>query len=202
MLNQDIPEEFYIRVELVARQFQRRWDHLEWEDIRQEVWLWFVENRPELEKAVEDPTDANIRNVTSQVCTRLTHEDNSAWGRYEYGTKHVRRMLEAGFLRDYQAGTLSERHDLDNGMFELATHNPNYWDLVIDRYRNNGSGYDNVKRKELTRAVDKLTKLMNQFRLLTTDDHTGVGSNKYDPPFDVIEDMFGGDKELYYSNMH
>jgi hypothetical protein len=202
MLNQDIPEEFYIRVELVARQFQRRWDHLEWEDIRQEVWLWLVENRPELGKAVDDPTDANLRKITSQVCARLTHEDNSAWGRYEYGTKHVRAMLESGFLHDYSMGTLSERHDFDNGLMELAVSNPNYWDVIQDRYFHNGSDYDTTKRSLLTRAVDKLTKLMNQFRVLSVEDYTGIGSDKYDPPFDVIEDMFGGDKELYYSNMH
>lgn len=202
MLNQDIPEEFYARVEAVARQFQKGWDHLDWEDIRQEIWLWLMENRPELRKAVSDETESHLRVIAKQVVARLTEQDNVAWGRYEYGTKHVRSMLEAGMLYDDRMGTLSERHDLDNATSDLAVEYPKYWDLITDKYYNEATGYDGAKRKELTRAVDKLTELMNRYRLMQVIDHVGLNSDEPNPPFDVIEDMFGGDEELYYSNMH
>lgn len=202
MLNQDIPEEFYARVEAVARQVQNKWPNLDWEDIRQETWLYLVENRGELTKVVKDADNQLLRKVTSERASALTRNQEVAWGKYEYGTKHVRSMLEAGLLHDDRMGTLSERHDLDNATSDLAVEYPKYWDLIMDKYYNEATGYDGAKRKELTRAVDKLTELMNRYRLMQVIDHVGLNSDEPNPPFDVIEDMFGGDEELYYSNMH
>jgi hypothetical protein len=202
MLNQDIPEEFYARVEAVARQFQKGWSHLDWEDIRQEMWVFLLERRNQLKEATLDPTDTNLRVIAKQVVAELTEQDNVAWGKYEYGTKHVRSMLEAGLLHDDRMGTLSERHDLDNAMSDIAVEYPQHWDAITHRYYNDEPVVTDVERKRLQRAVDKLTELMNRYRLMQVIDHVGLNSDEPNPPFDVIEDMFGGDEELYYSNMH
>lgn len=202
MLNQDIPEEFYARVEAVARQVQNKWPNLEWEDIRQEVWLYLVENRGELTKVVKDSDNQLLRKVTSERASALTRDQEIAWGKYEYGTKHVRSMLEAGLLHDDRMGTLSERHDLDSAMSDIAVEYPQHWDAITHRYYNDEPVVTDVERKRLQRAVDKLTELMNRYRLMQVIDHIGLNSDEPNPPFDVIEDMFGGDEELYYSNMH
>jgi hypothetical protein len=200
MLNQDIPEEFYARVEAVARQFQKGWSHLDWEDIRQEMWVFFLERRNQLKEAILDPTDTNLRVIAKQVVTALTEEENVAWGRYEYGTKHVRSMLDAGFLKDHRMGTLSEYHDLMNGLDRLSRSNQNSWLIIIDRFREGVEVSD--KTGKVTKAIGRLTTEMNLFRIGQIEDHVGLNSDEPNPPFDVIEDMFGGDEELYYSNMH
>lgn len=203
MLNQDIPEEFYARVEAVARQVQNKWPNLEWEDIRQEIWLYLMERRTQLGVVVTSlEQERLLRRIASECAQAMAQENEVAWGKYEYGTKHVRSMLEAGLLHDDRMGTLSERHDLDNATSDLAVEYPKYWDLIMDKYYNDATGYDGAKRKELTRAVDKLTELMNRYRLMQAIDHVGLNSDETSPSFDVIEDMFGGDEELYYSNMH
>lgn len=200
MLNQDIPEEFYARVEAVARQFQKGWSHLDWEDIRQEMWVFYLERRNQLRESVETEGLEHLRTVAKQICVRLTREQELSWGKYEYGTKHVRSMLDAGFLKDHRMGTLSEHHDLMNGLDRLSRSNQNSWSIIIDRFREGVEVSD--KTGKVTKAIGRLTTEMNLFRIGQIEDHVGLNSDEPSPPFDVIEDMFGGDEELYYSNMH
>jgi hypothetical protein len=205
MLNQDIPDEFYDRVERVARQVQNKWPTLEWEDIRQETWLYLVERRTQLLVVVFDPEQEKmLRKIASECAQKMAQENEVAWGKYEYGTKHVRSMLGAGFLTDHRMGTLSEHHDLTNGMRSLKEEYPNHYVRIMDKYGPDvePTTLSGAERMYLTRAVDKLTELMNRYRLMQIVDHIGLNSDEPSPPFDVIEDMFGGDEELYYSNMH
>lgn len=201
MLNQDIPEEFYARVEAVARQVQNKWPNLEWEDIRQEIWLYLVERRNQLTAVVTSPEqDRLLRRIATECAQAMTHEDEIAWGKYQYGTKHVRSMLDAGFLKDHRMGTLSEHHDLLNGLDRLSRSNQNSWRVIIDRFLEGVEVSD--KTGKVTKAIGRLTTEMNLFRIGQIEDHVGLNSDEPSPPFDVIEDMFGGDEELYYSNMH
>lgn len=200
MLNQDIPEEFYDRVERVARQFQKGWEHLDWEDIRQEIWVFLLERPNQLANNVIADDLESLRKIAKQIVAEMTRDQEVAWGKYEYGTKHVRSMLDSGFLKDHRMGTLSEYHDLMNGLDRLSRSNPNSWLIIIDRFREGVEVSD--KTGKVTKAIARLTTEMNLFRIGQIEDHVGLNSDEPNPPFDVIEDMFGGDEELYYSNMH
>lgn len=201
MLNQDIPEEFYRTVEAVAQQIQRSWPHFDWEDIRQEMWVFYLERPNQLALAIEEPEKtSHMWKVARQAVAKMTEDDNLAWGRIEYSTKHVRSMLEAGMLRDSNLGTLSEYHDLMNGMDRLSRSAKKSHGLIEEIWRFEKSPEINPGR--ITEAVRRLTRQMNEFRLSELEAPSAKFNSQKETPFDVLEEMFGGDEDLYNSNLY
>lgn len=200
MLNQDIPDEFYRNVETVAQQIQRSWPHFDWEDIRQEMWVFYLENPRQLSSAIKEPDKTSyMRKVARQAVAKMIENDELAWGRVEYSTKHVRSMLEAGMLRDPNLGTLSEYHDLMNGMDRLSRSAKKSHSIIENIWRFKKTL--DINTGLITKAVQRLTRQMNEFRLseLNAPAHN---TEKKEIPFDVLEEMFGGDEDLYNSNLY
>lgn len=177
MTHEQIPKEFYEAVDQAARNAGRKWPTLDWEDIRQDVWVYLLERPNQLAKltAEEDP-GTELRRVAGQQAAMSADVYEFFSGQYEYGTDEVRVLLEMGLITDREAATLSESTDLSTGMLMLKDKNKAMFDLIVDKYVH---GIDQPDRKAVTRAVDALTVLMNRVNTSTRyTDHQGPGARK------------------------
>jgi len=185
MHNDDISKEFYDAVERAAKDVARTWPLLDWEDLRQEMWVFLLERPNQLaERMADENPGPKLRKIAKQVAT----EGNSAYeffsGQYEYGTDEVRGLLEMGVIVRPEETTLIESTDLSSGMLALRSFNKNHFDVIVNKYVH---GIDPTHRKDVTRAIDSLTVLMNRVNLTNRyADHQGPGARKAVSNYDAI----------------
>lgn len=179
----EISEEFYDHVEKVAKSASYKWEDLDWEDIRQDIWVWLMENIPQLEQYQEDTyddRDKKLRRVATQVCVAEIHGYEQYSGQYLYGRDEVRGMLEQGVpFKSEHMGTATERADLTLALTELKEHNLAQFTVITDRYFKGEYDSTPAKRKMMERGLDNLTQLMNRihnFNEYTYQD--GIGARK------------------------
>lgn len=162
MLNQDIPEEFYGVVDKIARQVQNKWKNLDWEDIRQEMWVHLLERRSGLGRLIiSDDVEKQLRKVGNQVAVAINSSDEVSWGAYHYTATVVRAMLKAGYLSDPSLGTLSEQEDLRKSFEKLEGDNTRYAHLIYQAYIEGDYPENDTDARALRRGVDRLTQFMN-----------------------------------------
>lgn len=176
MMHEHIPKEFYDAVETAARGAARKWPTLDWEDVRQDVWVYLLERPNQLSNflAEEDPS-TELRRVAGQQAAMAADVYEFFSGQYEYGTDEVRTLLEMGLITNREAATLSESADLSTGMLMLKDKNKNQFNNLVDRFVRGIM----VDTKETTRSIDALTILMN--RVNTSNrytDHQGPAARK------------------------
>jgi hypothetical protein len=177
MAHEHIPKEFYDAVETAARGSARKWPTLDWEDVRQDVWVYLLENTPEMEKLLkeEDPS-TQLRRISGQRAAMAADVYEFFSGQYEYGTDEVRTLLEMGLITNQEAATLTESTDLSTGMLMLQSSNRSYFDLIVNKYVH---GVEPTHRKDITRSIDSLTVLMNRVNTSSRyTDHQGPGARK------------------------
>lgn len=177
----EISEEFYDHVDRVAKSTSYKWEDLDWEDIRQDMWVWLMENIPQLEQYQEDThddRDKKLRRVGTQVAVAQIHGYEQWSGQYIYGTDEVRGWLRENIILEDGMVTVSERTDLSLAMLQLKETHKSYFDVIVDRFVRERE-LNGAERKRLSLAVDKLTHLMNQihnFNEYTYED--GPGSRR------------------------
>jgi hypothetical protein len=180
MAHEHIPKEFYDAVETAARGSARKWPTLDWEDVRQDVWVYLMENAPEMEKLLkeEDPS-TQLRRISGQRAAMAADVYEFFSGQYEYGTDEVRVLLEMGLITNREAATLTESTDLSTGMLMLQAKNLSQFDAIVDRYVHGIPSPDKTAAKVVERAVDGLTVLMNRVNTSSRyTDHQGPGARK------------------------
>lgn len=175
----EITEGFYAHVEKVAKSTSYKWTDLNWEDIRQDMWVHFLERPNEMDRILEDDyetRDKKLRKVGSQVAVAEVHGYEQWSGQYIYGTDEVRGWLRENIILKSDDSVSSERLDLSLAMMELKETHKSYFDVIIDRYVHERE-LNGAARKRLTLAVEKLTLLMNQihnFNEYTYEDGPGA----------------------------
>lgn len=160
----EIEQEFYDHVVKVAKSTSYKWEDLDWEDIRQDMWMWLMENPNEYNQQQEDEwetRDKKLRKIGSQVAVAAVHGYEQYSGQYIYGKDEVKGLLRSGALIKSEFGTLSERLDLSLAMEELKDTNPSYFSVLVDNYVHEKAMTD-AQYVVISRALDKLTLLMNQ----------------------------------------
>ena len=179
MNNNDIPEDFYRAVERAARNTADKWPLEEWEDLSQDVWVRMLESPSTLEKCLtSDNPAAMLSRMSGQIAIENQLKRNLFQGKNPYNPIQVRSMLGAGILKDYNVATVSESHDLSYGMLDLKKANVAYFQIILSKYKKD---LDVKEKMKLTRAVDKLTDLMNITVLKAPKYHDGPGSRKAMP---------------------
>lgn len=159
-----ISEEFYAHVEKVAKSTSYKWTDLDWEDIRQDMWVHFLERPNEMDRIFgddHDTRDKKLRRVGTQVAVAEIHGYEQYSGQYIYGKDEVKGLLRSGALLDSDMGTLTERTDLSLAMEALKETNPSYFTLLVDNYVYDKSMTE-AQFKTIVKALTKLTLLMNQ----------------------------------------
>lgn len=177
----EITEGLYVHVEKVAKSTAYKWTDLDWEDIRQDMWVWMLGNPNEYNKLMEDDWDTRdkkLRRIGSQVAVAEVHGYEQYSGQYIYGTDEVRGLLRAGAVLKSDAGTLTERMDLSLAMMELKDSNISYFNIIVDKYVHESELTDS-QQKTLLRGVNKLTLLMNQIHNIREYTyHSGPGARQ------------------------
>lgn len=177
----EITEEFYLKVDKIAKSTSYKWDDLDWEDIRQDMWVWMLENPNEYNKLMDDDWDTRdkkLRRIGTQVAVAEIHGYEQYSGQYIYGTDEVRGMLRQGVVLKTDAGTATERIDLSLAMIELKESNISYFNIIVDKYVHEKE-LNNAQRMVLSRANDKLTLLMNQIHNIREFTyHSGPGARQ------------------------
>lgn len=177
MMHEHIPKEFYDAVDQAARGAGRKWPTLDWEDIRQNVWVYLLERPNQLDKLTteEDPS-TELRKVAGQQAAQAADVYEFFSGQYEYGTDEVRTLLQMGLIVNQEAATLTESTDLSTGMLMLKDKNKKMFDVLVGKYVR---GIEPNRRADTTDAIDKLTILMNRVNTSSRyTDHQGPGARK------------------------
>lgn len=176
----EISQEFYDKVDKVAKSTSYKWEDLDWEDIRQDMWVHLLERPNQFDIILEDDwdtVDKKLRRIGTQVAVEEIHGYQQYSGQYVYGKDEVRQFLERGrFFKTDDMETATERADMSLAMLELKDTNPSYFDVIVDKYVHHEEVKDN-KAVTLFRALDKLTLLMNQihnFNEYTYEDGPGA----------------------------
>lgn len=162
MLNQDIPEEFYGVVDSIARRVQTKFSNLDWEDIRQDIWVDLLEQDEVAELVTQENPEPILYRKGVQVASTASYKDEISLGAYKYSVKVIRRMLNAGFLTDTNRGTLSEQEDLRIAYMQIQNENIRYAELLHKRYVEGVKPDNRADTDALQRAVTRLTTLMNR----------------------------------------
>lgn len=177
MAHEHIPKEFYDAVETAARGSARKWPTLDWEDVRQDVWVYLLERPNQLEKLTEeeDPS-TQLRKIAGQQAAMAADVYEFFSGQYEYGTDEVRVLLEMGLITNREAATLTESTDLSTGMLMLQSSNKRMFETIVDKFVR---GIEPNRRADTSDAIDKLTVLMNRANTSSRyTDHQGPGARK------------------------
>lgn len=169
-----ITDDFREKVDKAARAVAGRNSQVEWEDVSQDMWVWFLENPVQYERYLElgDP-----HQYLKKIAKQVVHKENSAYqhftGNYVYTPGEVRGLLSE-YLIDVTLESVSEHVDLVEGLLMLRGESPGYFKVLVDKW---------VYSKEpntstTTKAVDKLTHYMNQVNTAARYSYEGVGSRR------------------------
>lgn len=175
----EISQEFYDKVDKVAKSTSYKWEDLDWEDIRQDMWVHLLERPNQLDIILEDDwdtVDKKLRRIGTQVAVEEIHGYEQYSGQYVYGKDEVKGLLRSGALLDSNFGTLTERTDLSLAMEALKEGNPSYFTLLVDNYVYD-KAMTEAQFKTIVKALSKLTLLMNQvhnFNEYTYEDGPGA----------------------------
>lgn len=170
----EITDEFREKVDKAARSVAGQ-SQYDWEDVSQDMWVWFLENPVQYERYLElgDPFQ-----YLKKVAKQAVYKSNNAYehfsGNYMYTPPEVRGLLSE-YLLDVDLASLSEHVDLVEGMLLLRESNPSYFKLIVDKWVH---GLSPTHSANQTRAVDKLTVLMNRVNKAARYSYEGVGVRK------------------------
>lgn len=187
---QELYEAIHEDVAREARLAAARWHmNTDADDIEQELWLWVME-RPGTQQFFKTANKAQIAAALSSRATDICSKDKVSYehfsGQYVYTPAEVREILDVYFgsdvsevsdevltlaqenLSETMIGNIlgghitpDEKIDIELGLDHLVAINPDYYKILVDAYE---AGIEPEERVYKTRAVDKLTDIMNQKR--------------------------------------
>lgn len=169
-----ITDEFREKVDKAAKSVAGRSTALEWEDISQDMWVWFLENPTQYESYLdlEDPYQY-LKKVAKQQAYKANNAYEHFSGNYTYTPGEVRGLLNE-YLIDVDLVAVAEHVDLVEGMLMLRSDAPSYFKAIIDKWVHSNEG----NRGMTSQAVDKLTLLMNQVNQAARYSYEGPGNRK------------------------
>lgn len=183
-------------IERAARHIQLEWPEVvdSWEDMASDIMALLVKDNQGIKIQQLDPKAKRktLHMIGQQIASSMRDDYEHFTGNYLYSTNEVRSILGSGILkeltetvelpgtdRDWAVGdkksvTRLEHVDVLNAFNQLEGHHRG---ILIRRF-NQGEQLDNVDRKDLTRAVDRLTDILNRTRRRQASQHNGPGSRK------------------------
>ena len=168
-----ITDDFREKVNKAARSVAGS-THLEWEDLSQDMWVWMLENPTQYSNYVEleDPFK-QLKKIAKQEAYKQNSTLEYFSGNYTYTPGEVRGLLNE-YLIDVTIEAISEHVDLVEGLLMLRSDAPGYFKAIIDKWVN---AVEN-NRSVTSKAVDKLSILMNQVNKAARYSYEGPGSRK------------------------
>lgn len=188
--------------------------HVEWgevievDDLQQEMWVRLLEAdyKRRLLDMDSPARKKTLRVIAEQICKNTRRDYMYYSGNFYYSTREVRKLLRDGELSpDWEGDIKSPRYDPDKvtntkGQMDdyvcsvrdlnaayavLAREDSAYYATITNHYVHDINTRDASGGKKLTRAVDKLTRIMN--RLHRTPRYEGPGTRKVVANHQVLE---------------
>lgn len=177
----ELYEKLVDAVQREAKQAERRWNNIiEADDIEQEIWLFLIENKSSqrfLATAEPAQVAAALKTRADTICSKERLDLEHFSGNFHYTPSEVRGLLEE-IGAEYDVPEADEKIDLQLGLDELLQYHPNFFEYIEKAYYL-GEDFSSTStlRDQKSRAVEKLTELMNRKRGQRERDRTeGLGT--------------------------
>lgn len=159
------------KVRKAATSASQRWNGLlDADDIEQELWL-FIAETPSAQAYLNDSGNNQVRRALRQradvICSKERIDYDKFSGNWHYSPAEVRSLLKD--VIDAQDIPSEEFIDLQKGMEELRDKHPEYHETVVRVFFRDDRDVTAMKK---SRAVDKLTALMNRSRTTRSAERT------------------------------
>jgi|SRR5687768_1817210 len=169
-----ITDDFREKVKKAARSVSSGINQIEADDVEQDIWVRLLEDTNYYDTlcAQEDPFQS-LKRIGKQEAYKQNSALEYYSGNYTYSPGEVRGLLNE-YLIDVTIEAISEHVDLVEGLLMLKTDAPGYFKAVIDKWVNGTESNTSTT----TKAVDKLSMLMNQVNKAARYSYEGPGSRK------------------------
>jgi hypothetical protein len=169
-----ITDEFREKVNKAARSVAGRNSAVDWEDISQDMWVWFLQNPEQYDKYtnLEDPF-RELKKIARQELYKQNNALEFFSGNYTYTPAEVRGLLNQ-YLIDVELEAVAEHVDLTEGLLMLRSQAPSYFKTIINKWVHGTEG----NRGMTSHSVDKLTRLMNQVHQAARYSYEGPGNRR------------------------
>ena len=150
----------------VAREASNRWRGiLEADEIKSEIWIECLQSGVTTAKITgssEDELRVLLTFMANRVCAKEASALEHFSGQYHYTIDEVKEM--ASDVLTKQCTVTSQVIDFMDAVQLMITHHPGQADYILRRYADGEMFEGATDRKRLSRAVEKLTDLMNMNR--------------------------------------
>lgn len=170
-----ITDEFREKVDKAARSVASGNGRVEWEDVAQDIWVRLLENVMYYHEVAgyDEPFPA-LKKIAKQEIYKQNNAYEHFTGNYRYSPKEVRAILSEYLVR-VELDRIAEHVDVVEGLLMLKESNPSYFKVIIDKFVH---GIEPPNSSISTRAVDKLTQLMNKVNQSARYYYEGVGARR------------------------
>lgn len=169
-----ITDEFREKVDKAARSVAGRSTQVEWEDVAQDIWVRMLEDQAYYDKLREmEDAFPSLKKIAKQEVYKANNAYEHFSGNYTYTPGEVRGLLNE-YLFEVTIENIAESVDLVEGLLLLRGEAPGYFKTIIDKWVHSNEPNSGTT----TKAVDKLTVLMNQVNQAARYSYEGVGSRR------------------------
>lgn len=163
----DQTKELHKLISKVARNVSREWpDSVEADDIEQDLWVTLLESSATI-KGILDADPREAEQMIYRLATREAAKAREAYdyfsGNFNYSVNEVRALLDQGVLIKALEGFDAAKADVFEALEVMSWEKSPYTNILIERFAEfDTTPLNATQRKDLTRAVDELSRRMNR----------------------------------------
>lgn len=190
----------------VAREASNRWRGiLEADEIKSEIWIQVLQstaNASDVLNAKEENLIKLLTTKANSICAKEASALSHFSGQYHYSVDEVKEM--ASDVLTKQGPATCQVIDFMDAVQLMITHHPGRADYILRRYADGEMFEGATDRKRLSRAVEKLTDLMNMNRRRVEAEYgQGPGTRQKIPgSYDPYEGAWDSEFTLHAQGGH
>lgn len=170
-------------IRAAARRVAAQWPTVvEWDDLRQDIWVHLLERPGALNRIFEEQDDKVRQAFLIKVGHQIASEEQIAYERFSgnslYSVMQVRGLLERKVWK-FRDKVSADKMDLMGALKLLAKKNSGHYAEIVNRFEHDIFPQGGADKMRLQRAVESLTELMNRLGQERRKRHTeGPGTRK------------------------
>jgi len=173
----------------IAKGITRNYPGIDWEDVAQEMSSLLVEKQSQFsEEHIKDSyVSTALRHVGNNYCQKEYSRKFFSGDSFVYRPDDVREFLQAYYdlsLGDMRAPSYGESVESDDHLAIYADiavaveHSGVYREVIVNYFCEGWEPTSDAERQQFSRAIRKVTKLLNDNREKQKKNHNGPGSRK------------------------
>lgn len=166
-------------IERAARHLTMEWPEVvdSWEDMAMDIRTRLVADNQAIKVSALEPKPKRktLHKIGQQLASAMRDDYEHFSGNFLYSTEDIRRILSGRLLLQSEHSLRNvEYRDVLNTYYELDSGQQQ----ILRRKYVDDEQLNELERKQLQRAVDKLTMLLNRKRRKQSAEHNGPGARK------------------------